>query len=52
MSYDEVKGILGSPAKCSEALGIRSCTWGDEKHHVNVNFVADQVVLTSAGNLR
>jgi hypothetical protein len=52
MSYDEVKDLLGSPAKCSEALGIRSCTWGDEKHDVNVNFVANRVVLTSADNLR
>jgi hypothetical protein len=51
MSYDEVKGILGPPTKCSEALGIRSCTWGDEKHHVDVNFVAGHMVLTSAENL-
>jgi hypothetical protein len=51
MSYDEVKAILGAPARCSETLGIRSCFWGDEKHHVQVNFVADNVVLTSAENL-
>lgn len=51
MSYDEVTGILGPPTNCSEALGIRSCTWGDDKHHVSVNFVANQVVLTAAANL-
>jgi hypothetical protein len=51
MSYDEVKAILGTPARCSETLGIRSCFWGDEKHHAQVNFVADNVVLTSAENL-
>ncbi|HEY3327836.1 MAG TPA: hypothetical protein VGK14_11820 [Novimethylophilus sp.] len=51
MNYDEVKSILGSPTKCSEVLSIRSCAWGDDKHHVNVSFVADQVVLTAAENL-
>lgn len=51
MSYDEVKGILGPPTKCSEALGIRICNWGDEKQHINVSFVGDKVVLTAADNL-
>lgn len=52
MSYDEVTTIIGSPSNCSEMVGIRSCTWGDERHHVSVNFVADKVVLTTAENLR
>ncbi len=52
MSYDQVTQILGEPAKCSEALGIRMCSWGNEKHSANVNFVGGQVVLTSAENLR
>jgi hypothetical protein len=51
MSYDEVKAIIGAPTKCSEALGIRICTWGDDKRFINVNFVADKVVLTAADNL-
>jgi hypothetical protein len=52
MRYEEVTRILGEPAKCSEALGIRICNWGDEKHGANVNFVGGEVVLTSAENLR
>lgn len=52
MSYAEVTAIIGSPNNCSEMVGIRSCTWGDERQHVSVNFVADQVVLTTAENLR
>lgn len=51
MSYDEVTAIIGPPSKCSEALGIRICTWGDERHSINVNFVGDKVVLTAANNL-
>lgn len=51
MSYDEVTAIIGSPSKCSEALGIRICTWGDDRHSINVNFVGDKVVLTAADNL-
>ena len=51
MSYDEVTAIIGAPTKCSEALGIRICTWGDDTHSINVNFVADKVVLSAADNL-
>lgn len=51
MSYEEVTAIIGSPTKCSEALGIRICTWGDDKRFVNVNFVGGKVVLTAADNL-
>ena len=51
-SYDEVKQILGDPARCDEALGIRSCVWGDELRGINVNFVAGQVMLLSAKNLK
>lgn len=52
MSYAEVTAIIGAPKNCSEMVGIRSCTWGDEQHHVSVNFVADRVVLSTAENLR
>ena len=51
-SYDEVKQILGDPARCDEALGIRTCVWGDEQRGINVNFVAGQVMLLSARNLK
>jgi len=52
MSYDEVIAIIGSPTKCSEALGIKICTWGDDQRFINVNFVGNKAVLTTADNLR
>lgn len=52
MSYEEVKKILGTPAKCSDVLGVKHCTWGNEQRHIDVNFVGDQVLLFSAENIR
>lgn len=49
--YDEVVGILGSPAGCDEVLGIKSCHWGDDKRKIIVSFVGEKVVLTSAENI-
>ena len=51
-SYEEVKQILGDPARCDEVLGIRTCVWGDEQRGISVNFVAGQVMLLSAKNLK
>lgn len=51
-SFDEVKKIIGEPTRCDELLGIRTCVWGDEKHSVNIGFVADKVMLHSATNLK
>ncbi|MCK0510975.1 outer membrane protein assembly factor BamE domain-containing protein [Aromatoleum buckelii] len=52
MTYEEVKQLLGAPNHCSDVMTVKSCTWGDEKRHVQVSFVADQVVLFSSENLR
>lgn len=52
MRYEEVKQILGTPEKCSDVLTVKSCTWGDDKRFIQVNFVADQVVLFNSSNLR
>jgi hypothetical protein len=52
MGYEEVKSILGEPARCNEALTVRSCTWGDEKKHIDVNFVGEKVLLKTAENIR
>jgi hypothetical protein len=52
MTFDEVKGILGNPDKCSDALGMKSCVWGDEKRHITVGFLGDKVALTAAENIR
>jgi len=51
-TYDEVQKILGEPARCDEVMGVRACTWGDEQKGVNVNFIAGQVLLFSAKNLK
>ena len=52
MSYQEVKEILGAPSQCSEVLGVKSCTWGDDQRFIKVNFVGDQVLLFSAQGIR
>ncbi len=51
-SFDEVKKVIGDPARCDELLGVRTCVWGDDKHGVNIGFVADKVMLLSATNLK
>lgn len=51
-SYEEVKQVIGEPARCDELLGVRTCVWGDEQRGVSVNFVAGQVLLLSARNLK
>jgi hypothetical protein len=52
MSFDEVKAILGTPDRCSDVLGAKSCVWGDETRNIKVNFIGDQAVLFTAENLR
>lgn len=52
MPYTEVKQLLGAPEGCSDVLGVKSCTWGDEKRHITVNFIGDQVVIFNAENIR
>ena len=51
-TYEEVKQILGEPARCDEVIGIRTCQWGEEQRGISVNFVAGQVILLSAKNLK
>ncbi len=31
MSYNEVSGILGNPTSCDDAVGFKSCKWGDNE---------------------
>ena len=51
-TYDEVKQVVGDPARCDEAFGIRACSWGDEQRGIEVSFVSDKVLLMSAKNLK
>ncbi len=52
MSYGEVEAILGKPERCSDVLTVRSCRWGDDRRFIQVNFVADTVVLFNSDNIR
>jgi hypothetical protein len=52
MSYEETKGILGSPDRCSDALGVKSCIWGNEARNIRVNFVGEKIILFTAENVR
>ena len=52
MSKSEVEKLLGSPAECSGAVGLTSCTWGDEKTGISVQFAADKVMLFSGAGLK
>ena len=51
-TYEEVRKIIGEPARCDEMIGIRTCIWGEEKQGITINFVAGQVMLLSATNLK
>jgi hypothetical protein len=50
-SYDEVVAILGKPDTCSDALFVKSCTWGNETKNISVNFMADKVLITTSKNI-
>jgi len=52
MSYDQVKAILGAPDRCSDAPALKSCVWGDDKRHIDVNFLGDKVLMFSAEGIR
>ena len=52
MSYEEVTDLIGRPAKCDDLMGLRNCTWGDDKQSVNVSFVGGKVLLFSSHNLK
>lgn len=48
MPYREVVAILGAPDRCEEAMGFKSCRWGDERRNVTVRFAGETVVIYSA----
>jgi len=45
MSYQEVTTILSASTECSEALGTKSCTWGNDQKNIKVKFVADKAIF-------
>ena len=45
MPYTKVIDILGKADKCNALAGMSDCTWGDEKHFIKVQFIADKVMF-------
>lgn len=52
MLRSEVDTLLGAPTECKGALGVTSCTWGDDKSYISIQFAGDKVVLFSGEGLR
>ena len=52
MSKTEVEQLLGQPRECAGALGFTSCTWGDEKTFISIQFAQDQVLVFSGAGLK
>ncbi len=52
MSKAEVERLLGGPDECSAALGVSSCTWGDEQRFISVQYAGDKVLMFSAKGLK
>lgn len=52
MAKSEVQALLGKPTECAGALGMSSCSWGDDKASISVQFAADKVVLFSGQGLK
>ncbi|NQD81501.1 outer membrane protein assembly factor BamE [Pseudomonas seleniipraecipitans] len=52
MSKAEVEDLLGTATECSGALGMSSCTWGDQVSFISVQYAGDQVLMFSAKGLK
>jgi len=52
MPKSDVESLLGSPTECSGAIGLTSCTWGDEKTFISVQFAGDKVMMFSGQGLK
>ncbi|MDD2053443.1 outer membrane protein assembly factor BamE [Pseudomonas putida] len=52
MPKAQVEALLGSPTDCAGALGMSSCTWGDEKSFISVQYAGDKVLMFSGQGLK
>jgi hypothetical protein len=52
MSFEEVVDILGSPDDCSQVMGVKSCTWGNEARNIKAGFMGGAAVVFSASGLK
>lgn len=51
MDKGEVVQLLGTATECSGALGMTSCTWGDKKAFISVQYAGDKVMMYSGQGL-
>lgn len=47
MTYDEVTRILGTATHCDEAVGTKSCLWGDDAKNIKITFLAGRATVFS-----
>jgi hypothetical protein len=52
MAKGEVESLLGKPGECAGALGMSSCTWGDEQRFISVQYAGDKVMMFSGKGLK
>ncbi len=52
MPRAQVEQLLGKPSECAGALGMTSCTWGDDKRFISVQFAGDKVLMFSGKGLK
>lgn len=52
MTKPEVEQLLGTPSECAGALGLTSCTWGDEQSFISVQYAGDKVLMFSGKGLK
>lgn len=52
MTRAEVEDLLGTATECSGALGMSSCTWGDQVSFISVQYAGDKVLMFSAKGLK
>ena len=52
MSKDEVERLLGGPSECAGALGMSSCTGGEEQRFISVQYAGDKVLMFSGKGLK
>ena len=52
MEYSEVTTLLGNPDSCTESMGVKSCTWGNEAKNIKVSFLADTTMVFSSTDIK
>ncbi|TBU87412.1 outer membrane protein assembly factor BamE domain-containing protein [Phytopseudomonas dryadis] len=52
MTKAEVEELLGTATECSGALGMSSCTWGDQVSFISVQYAGDKVMMFSGKGLK